>query len=287
MTIKVRFFGDYGPFNSKVLESIYNRSDSEINLVNDDSYTHVVIVNKAMPDISHIPKENVIGVAFEPYEFLFMNQEFINYAKKYISRYFIGSSHDLPPPFEEHYTFQFHNWANTTYLNYENKPNIISLMISNKAFLEGHRYRYTLAEEIIKQNIPVDILGRGADILKNYYPNCKYIKSSFKEDSELYKNYKYTIAIENTTSNKYISEKLTNAYVHNTIPIYLGAKYVDEIFGNNCCIKLSGNLTNDIDLIKKIVTNPDEYKIDVRQFRKELFNGKCCWFTLMKELWIK
>ena len=88
MTIKVRFFGDYGPFNSKVLESVYDRSDNLIDLVNDDSYTHVVIVNKAMPNISHIPKENVIGVAFEPYEFLFMNQEFINYAKKYISRYF-------------------------------------------------------------------------------------------------------------------------------------------------------------------------------------------------------
>lgn len=287
MKIKVRFFGDYGPFNSKILESMYDRSDNVIDFVNDESYTHVVIVNKAMPNISHIPKENVIGVAFEPYEFLFMNNEFINYAKKYISRYFIGSKQDLPPPFEEHYTFQFHNWASTPYLDYDNKPFVMSLMISDKAFLEGHRYRYALAEEIIKQNIPVDILGRGADILKNYFPNCKHIKSSFEEDSELYKNYKYTIAIENTTSNKYISEKLTNAYIHNTIPIYLGAKYVDEVFNSNCCIKLTGNVKRDIDLIKKITVNPDEYKIEVSSFRKDLFEGKCCWYTLMKKIWIK
>lgn len=286
MTIKVRFFGDFGPFDSKVLKSIYNRTEKDIELVNDNSYTHVVIVNKAMPYISHIPIENVIGVAFEPYEFLFLTEEFIEYAKKYISRYFIGSKYNLPPPFEEHYTFQFHNFANTPILTFENKPNLMSIMVSNKTFLEGHIYRYILAEQLIIQKLPVDILGRGAKKLKEYYPDSNNIKSSFQDDSELYRNYKYTIAIENTISNKYISEKLTNAYVHNTIPIYIGAKKVDEIFGDNCCIKLSGDIVKDVELIKNIINNPEEHKLELDIFRNKLFEGDCCWYSLIKKIWL-
>jgi hypothetical protein len=29
-----------------------------------DDYTHVIIQNTAMPSIGHIPKENVLGLAF-------------------------------------------------------------------------------------------------------------------------------------------------------------------------------------------------------------------------------
>jgi hypothetical protein len=286
MTIKVRFFGDFGDINSKVFELMYNRSDKDIEFVNDNSYTHVVIINKAMPNISHIPIENVIGVAAEPNEFLGLNDTFIEYAKNNISRYFIGSKNDLPAPFEEHYLFPSHNWANTKFLSYEEKPKLMSLMISQKAFLPGHVYRYALAEKIITQDIPVDILGRGADILKHYYPDSKHIKSAFQLDSELYKDYKYSIVIENTTSNTYSSEKLNNAYVYNTIPIYIGANQVEEMIGKNCCIKLSGDLNQDVELIKNIALNPDKYKINLESFRKNLYEGDCCWFTLMKKLWL-
>ena len=37
---------------------------------NDNDYTHVILINCPTPNISHIPKENVIGLAFEPIHFL-------------------------------------------------------------------------------------------------------------------------------------------------------------------------------------------------------------------------
>ena len=45
---------------------------------NDEDYTHVIIINQAMP-ILNVPKENVIGLAFEPYNILKPTKLFIIY----------------------------------------------------------------------------------------------------------------------------------------------------------------------------------------------------------------
>jgi len=63
----------------------YGKS-KEVFFTNDDDYTHAIILNKAMPYLK-IPKENVIGLAQEPPEFLAMNNGFVEYAKKHIGIY--------------------------------------------------------------------------------------------------------------------------------------------------------------------------------------------------------
>lgn len=286
--IRVRCFADYCNFDSTVFYRIYGRQDDKIQFVNDDSYTHVIIINKAMPNLTHISKENVIGFSYEPIELMTFDESFINYAKSHISRYFIGKTGDLPSPFEEHYTFQCHNWADTLVKSYQDKPKLISMMVSHKAHLPGHIYRINLAIKLSKLNIPVDIHGTGCNLLKNILGADKewpYIKSSFEKDEMLYSDYKYNIAIENTVSNKYISEKLTNCFAHNTIPLYIGAKDAEEIFGGDCCIRLSCELEEDINLIKSILEDPDHYKLDVLPFRDVLFNKQCCLVEFLKSIW--
>ena len=125
-------------------------------------------------------------------------------------------------------------------------------------------------------------------ILKNILGENKewpHIKGSFEKDEMLYSDYKYNIAIENTESNKYISEKLTNCFVHNTIPLYIGAKDANEIFEGNCCVKLTGDMTEDVKLITSVLDNPDNYKLDVEEFRDRLFNKNCSLIEFLKTIW--
>jgi len=202
----------------------------------------------------------------------------------------IGKVGSLPAPFEEHYTYQFHNWANTTFKSYDEKPNLMSLMLSQKRFLPGHVYRYRLAIEILKRNLPVDIIGRGCDVIRmfNSGENDPRIKGSFRDDAELLRDYKFTIAVENTQSNKYISEKLTNSFVHNTIPLYLGAEKVEEVFGEDCCIRLSGDIATDMLLIEDVLANPEKYRRDMVEYRDKLFKSEeCCLLEFLKSIWLE
>ena len=70
-----------------------------------------------------------------------------------------------------------------------------------------------------------------------------------------------------------ISEKFTNCIVANTIPIYYGADKVNDIFGNNCCYKLCGDLNKDLELITNIYNNCEKYKLNLEKAQYELFNG--------------
>ena len=57
--------------------------NKKVYITDENDYTHAIILNKAMPKLN-IPKQNVIGLAFEPFELLNINQEFINYSQKNI-----------------------------------------------------------------------------------------------------------------------------------------------------------------------------------------------------------
>ena len=69
--------------------------DKEIYITNDDDYTHAIIMNTAMPILKNIPKQNVVGLAFEPPVFLGLSLDFVEYAEKYLKAYFIGDKYDL------------------------------------------------------------------------------------------------------------------------------------------------------------------------------------------------
>jgi hypothetical protein len=76
------------------------------------------------------------------------------------------------------------------------------------------------------------------------------------------KQYKFQLCFENTSQHYYLTEKLTNAYYNNTIPVYWGCPEVFEIFNKDAFLWLPENPTEaDIDeLIRKIIEldNDDE-----------------------------
>lgn len=231
--------------------------DKEIYITVDDNYTHAVIMNTDMPNLS-IPKQNVIGMAFEPPLFLFNSHflHFIEYAKKYIGKYCIGStklSSSLPEPFIEKYSYMWHITPPRT-IPIKNKT--MSMMVSHKNEAPGHKYRHVLVQAILNTNLDIDIYGNGC----RYYNNLcdKRIRGDFKDD-EPYENYDFHICIENFQTECYTSEKYTNAILWGTTPIYWGAAKIEETF-QNITIPLSGNIQTDMKLLKSIIENPSEYK---------------------------
>jgi hypothetical protein len=267
--MKIRIFASPGVTSGldimeKMFEShLLDGYNNHYSFTESNDYTHVILMNTPMPNIQHIPKERVIGLAFEPIYYLGLTTEFVEYAEKYIGKYFIGDLYNLPKPFVEHYSYMWHYYP-LSYIPI--KKNIMSIVFSRKTQAPGHSYRHDLVQEILKTNLPIDIYGRGCIIYEKY--NDPRLKGEFKE-YEPYESYQYHIAIENFQSNRYFSEKIINSLLASTIPIYLGCKNIHDYFPTET-INLTGNLKEDMIILHNICNNPSKYlkPIDVSKVKK-------------------
>lgn len=271
---KLRIFSSFGP--SEECKEVFERlcqthmiteygEDNTVYITNSDDYTHVIILNTAMPRIpAHIPKKNVIGLAYEPIFYLGLTEQFIEYAKANIGTYYIGDKGDLPDPFTEHYAYM---WHMTPLKHVPIKTATMSIMISLKYQMPGHKYRHDLTTRILKERLPVDIYGRGCKV---YNTTSPHLKGEFTE-TEPYERYDFHIAIENSQSNHYFSEKIINPLLCSTTPVYLGCKHIQDYFPEEV-ICMSGNVDEDIELIKNIIRTPSTYKkeIDTEKVKKRV-----------------
>lgn len=274
--IRIRIFSSFG--DSSNCKDIYERlceaktldfygEDKEVLITNGEDYTHVLILNTATPKIpSHIPKKNVVGLAFEPIRFLGLTQEFVDYAIKHIGKYFIGDTMGLPAPFIEHFSYM---WYNPPLKSVPPKTKIMSMMVSEKASQAGHRYRHELLSRILSTDMPIDVYGRGC----RYYEELgdSRIKGEFTE-SEPYNDYKFHICIENFQSNYYFSEKVMNPLLASTTPIYLGCQNIDSYFPG-MILHLTGEVDKDMQLFRNIVTYVEVYEkeIDIEKVKSVIF----------------
>ena len=221
--------------------------NKKVYITDKNDYTHAIILNKAMPKLT-ISKENVIGLAFEPFELLNINQEFVNYSQKNIGKYFIGNNFNLPSSFIEYFGYMWHSNPGKEIVT---KNKLMSIIVSQKQFAPGHIYRHKLVKKIVQLQLPIDIYGRGS----NMY-NYSYVKGEFT-DAEPYEDYLFSICIENFVNNHYISEKIISPVMFNCMPIYYGCnninKYFDEV------IILSGDIDNDIKVIISVLNDPYKY----------------------------
>lgn len=78
------------------------------------------------------------------------------------------------------------------------------------------------------------------------------------------KNYKFNLAIENTCVDGYVTEKIMEAFVAGTVPVYWGSSQVKKEFGEGGYIDISDFETLDraVDYIKK-VDSDDALYLDI------------------------
>ncbi|TMM55444.1 glycosyltransferase family 10 domain-containing protein [Sulfitobacter sabulilitoris] len=90
----------------------------------------------------------------------------------------------------------------------------VSLIASAKRDQVGHVLRHDLVERIKAQELDVDILGRG------YAP--------FANKSDGLAPYRYSVVIENVRERNYFTEKLMDALLCDTVPIYWGCPNIGD-----------------------------------------------------------
>jgi hypothetical protein len=272
----IKFFCDYATSNVMInvhfsIDELFLDKDYNITyrFTLDDDYTHAIIMNKAMPELK-IPKENVIGIAQEPPEFLNLlpgenkDQLFINYVAKYVGKYYIGEKYDLPEEFVEGNGYVGHCSLPRTIIN---KNKIMSIMISEKLFTGGHNYRHQMANIIIQNNLPIDIYGRGCKLYKEH----DLLKGEFNGNEHV-ENYLFHIAIENTQHPHYFTEKIKNPLLYGTNVLYLGCTNIFNYFSNDGIYLLTGNIEHDMNLIIDILNNWQKYykSIDTQKIANSL-----------------
>jgi len=271
MKYRIKFFSDFA--SSKVLKKICEDInevdtmdnygvDKDIYITCDDDYTHVIIINFAMPELKPIDKKNVVGLAHEPTMF-FTNMicykytpKFFFYLYDHVGKYYMGDT-VYGQPFITEYSYMFY-MKPIRHIPIKNK--LISMIISEKNDQWfGYGYRHKIVQCILSMNLPIDIYGRGA---KNYSQSEKdNVKGEFTE-YEPYENYQFHICIENFITERYFSEKIINPLLANCVPIYLGCRNIKDYFGYDV-IQLKGKLEYDMPLIIHILNYPNNYKKNI------------------------
>lgn len=108
-----------------------------------------------------------------------------------------------------------------------------------------YNQRVELAEELITYD-DIDIYGTF------WEKNNKNIHGEIWTKFIALQNYKFSIGIENTSENNYITEKFYDCILTDTIPIYYGAPNIGEYFDIDGIINLS-NINNKNLCINKIL----------------------------------
>ena len=120
------------------------------------------------------------------------------------------------------------------------KSKNVSIVSSQKAACELHRFRLELAKTMLKEGIG-DVMGTVVN---------KYVKIA-----DSLTDYRYSVAIENFSSAYYFTEKLMNCFASMTVPIYYGAKKIDRFFNIDGIIVIE---EPTIDCVLKALRNCSE-----------------------------
>lgn len=94
------------------------------------------------------------------------------------------------------------------------KSKHMSLIASAKKQVTGHRLRHALVSRVRAADLDVDVLGAG------------YVR--FEEKSDGLAPYQFSVVIENVQQRNFFTEKLLDAVLCDTVPIYWGCPNLDD-----------------------------------------------------------
>ncbi len=121
------------------------------------------------------------------------------------------------------------------------KTKNISFLSSKKVMCDMHKKRVALANKCKTEKL--------ADTYGTFDGGIPASLASVLKD------YRYTIIVENEIDDYYFTERLTNAFLSMTIPIYCGAPKIGNFFNEDGIIKLN---LQDFDNIEKLLKNCNE-----------------------------
>lgn len=129
---------------------------------------------------------------------------------------------------------------------YERKNKDVSFLSSDKVMCEMHRRRVAAAKYCHNNHL-ADVYG-------------KVINREYVEIEKPLTEYRFSFAIENSQTDYYFTEKITNCFASQTIPIYLGARKIGDFFNTEGIIFITEkDLENNLKTVLR-QCNKEEYE---------------------------
>ncbi len=123
------------------------------------------------------------------------------------------------------------------------KTKLISVITSNKAFTKGHQDRIAFVEKLkAYYGDKLDVFGSGFN--------------NFDDKWDVLAPYKYHIAIENSSSKYYWTEKISDCYLAGSFPIYYGCTNIKDYFPKEGFVQVDiHNFDETVKTIDRIIAN--------------------------------
>lgn len=141
-------------------------------------------------------------------------------------------------------------WIKDHNFNLYPKSKLISMVLSDKKYMPGHKLRHQIANILSG----IDLYGRGTN------QPIKHKETSLKD-------YYFSIVIENSKTNNYFTEKLLDCFATGTLPIYWGCSNIGNFFNTEGIIIL-----NDIEDLESIIPllTPEYYNSKIKAIKENL-----------------
>lgn len=215
MSLKIKMFAMYDHFPE--LKPI-NELDPHINCYSD---TFVNLCKEPGPNIAMLLEPRSM---IEPaYDFVYENSHLFRYIFTHDSKLL-----KLPQA-------RMLNWADVWLTTDSEKTKGISLVTSPKDWCPLHHARLELYE-YFKEHGGVDCFY--GDWNNSEIPNIK--------PADYLEHYKFSIIIENDIDDFWYTEKILNCFATKTVPIYVGAGKIQEIFEPQGIIQIPADYWKDV-----------------------------------------
>ncbi len=121
------------------------------------------------------------------------------------------------------------------------KLKTISWVTTSKTVFPGHKTRMAFLEKLkMDKELNVDIFGYGINPIEDKW--------------DALETYKYSLAIENSSSPHYWTEKLADCFLAYTLPIYFGCRNLEQYFPKESFIQIDINdFKNSKEIIRQAI----------------------------------
>ena len=262
------------------LENLYkNEKIPDFNIFwNESGFADVVIVfdYTKKPYWFVAPRNRIIKYVREPMIKNILTHRFTYIHEKYFSKIFTSNPRNNDArqvkarPLVYHNTFRIN--PNLNLLN--QKKFDISIISSTLQSLKGHRERTNFINKVLESEsqLAKHLFGKGR-------------KNELLDKSEGLIPYRFSIAIENSSINSWITEKFTDCILCETIPIYFGAPNISNFFPSDCYVWLPiDDIDKSLEILGKL--NFSEYKRRIHALKeaKAMISQKYSIFALVREI---
>jgi hypothetical protein len=169
------------------------------------------------------------------------------------------------------YLSKENKWDNINFLNYDDfqlnnlpkKEKEISIIVSNKTYTQGHEQRIKFLNRLMETfSCRIDVFGRGFNEIEDKYDSMA--------------PYRYSVVLENCSVNDYWTEKLSDAYLCGSFPIYYGCPNILDYFPEGSLARIDiYDIEDSIERIKSVVdSDVYEHSHDLLEKSKDLVLNK-------------